>query len=183
MFFTVIEARGPADGPSPPAAIRFGIAAIRNVGESAAEAVLRARGDGAFRSLFDFCERADLRAVNRRVVESLIKSGSFDSLERRRAALHGAIDRAMEAGQKRQRDVEQGQSSLFGALSPADHSHDAGDSIPEATHWSEAERLAHEKESLGFFITGHPWNATAALSSSGPPPERAAWPIWRESGR
>lgn len=62
----------------------------------------------------------------------------------------------MEAGQKRQRDREQGQSSLFGELNPADHSHDAGDSIPEATHWSEAERLAHEKESLGFFITGHP---------------------------
>src|SRR4029453_6763593 len=94
--------------------IRFGLAAIKNVGEGAVEAVLRARQQDPFRSLFEFCERVDLRAVNRRVVESFIKSGSFDSLDPRRAALYAALDRAMEAGQKDQRDREQGQSSLFG---------------------------------------------------------------------
>jgi DNA polymerase-3 subunit alpha len=135
--------------------IRFGLAAIKNVGEGAVEAILRARQAGPFRSLFDFCERVDLRAVNRRVVESFIKSGSFDSLDPRRAALYAALDRAMDAGQKDQRDREQGQSSLFGRLdegpvaAPAERIRD----VPE---WGEGERLAFEKESLGFFITGHP---------------------------
>ena len=156
LFFTVVQARGADGGPAPETAIRFGLAAIRNVGEGAAEAILRARSDGSFRSLFDFCERADLRAVNRRVVESFVKSGSFDSLDRRRAALYDAIDRAMEAGQNRQRDREYGQSNLFGTLAGAEHPEHALESMRDVTHWSEGERLAYEKESLGFFITGHP---------------------------
>jgi DNA polymerase-3 subunit alpha len=97
----------------------------------------------------------DLRAVNRRVVESFIKSGSFDTLDPRRASLFAALDRAMESGVKGQRDREQGQSSLFGGLdqgaqpAPVERVRD----VPE---WGEGERLAYEKESLGFFITGHP---------------------------
>jgi DNA polymerase-3 subunit alpha len=146
IFFTVVEGRH----------LRFGLAAIKNVGEGAVEAVLRARADGPFRSLFDFCERVDLRAVNRRVVESFIKSGSFDSLDPRRAALFAAIDRGMEAGQKRQRDDEQGQSSLFGEGGATGEAETGGDRIPDTPSWGEGERLAHEKESLGFFITGHP---------------------------
>src|SRR5205823_12469465 len=99
MFFTVVEKN-----------IRFGLAAIKNVGEGAVEAILATRGAaGGFKSMFEFCERVDLRAVNRRVVESFIKSGSFDSLDKRRASLMAAIDRAMETGQKQQRDREQGQ--------------------------------------------------------------------------
>jgi DNA polymerase-3 subunit alpha len=164
-FFTVVprtsapegETPPEAEAPSPRADIRFGLAAIKNVGEGAVEAMLAARGeDGAFRSLFDFCDRVDLRAVNRRVVESLIKSGSFDSIDDRRSALFRAIDRAMDAGQKRQRDREQGQSSLFGMLEEAGEGEAGSERIPDAPPWPEAERLAFEKESLGFFITGHP---------------------------
>jgi DNA polymerase-3 subunit alpha len=138
--------------------IRFGLAAIKNVGEGAVEAILSARASGGpFRSLFEFCERVDLRAVNRRVVESFIKSGSFDSLERRRAALMAAIDRAMEAGQKQQRDREQGQASLLGMLGGAEPGGPrAPERLPDVADWPEGERLAYEKESLGFFITGHP---------------------------
>jgi DNA polymerase-3 subunit alpha len=144
IFFTVVED-----------SIRFGLAAIKNVGEGAVEATLLARRDGPFRSLFDYCERVDMKAVNRRVVESFIKSGSFDSLDPRRASLFGAIDRAMEAGQKRQRDLRQGQSSLFGTLDPAEPGA-ASERAAELAEWGEGERLAFEKESLGFFITGHP---------------------------
>src|SRR6185312_8411437 len=119
MFFTVIEPGGASGAPPGPPArsagvnpaplaavagdIRFGLAAIKNVGEGAVEAVLAARRQGGpFASLFDFCERVDLRAVNRRVVESFIKSGSFDSLDPHRAALFAGIDRAMDSGQKLQ---------------------------------------------------------------------------------
>jgi DNA polymerase-3 subunit alpha len=149
MFFTVV-------GDS----VRFGLAAIKNVGEGAVEAVLTARGGGSggrFTSLFDFCERVDLRAVNRRVVESFIKSGSFDSLDPRRASLFSAIDHAMDAGQKLQRDREQGQSSLLGMLGgPEMHAAGGAERIRGVPDWGEGERLGYEKESLGFFITGHP---------------------------
>jgi DNA polymerase-3 subunit alpha len=164
MFFTVVPSTNPAEEETAGAAseaggdaIRFGLAAIKNVGEGAVEVVLAARKEGGgFRSLFDFCERVDMRAVNRRVVESFIKSGSFDSVDPRRAALYGAIDRAMEAGQKRQRDREEGQWSLFGMLGAPGPGSAASESIPDVPPWPEAERLAFEKESLGFFITGHP---------------------------
>jgi DNA polymerase-3 subunit alpha len=137
--------------------IRFGLAAIKNVGEGAVEAVLAVRKEsGPFRSLFDFCDRVDLRAVNRRVVESFVKSGSFDSTDPRRSALFAAIERATEAGQKRQRDREAGQSSLFGMLGGGGEKEAAPERIPDAPPWSEAERLLFEKESLGFFISGHP---------------------------
>jgi DNA polymerase-3 subunit alpha len=155
MFFTVIapeeqRAAGGAD-------ILFGLSAIKNVGEGAVEAVLAARKQGgAFRSLFDFCDRVDLRAVNRRVVESFIKSGCFDSIDPRRAALFAAIERAMEAGQKRQRDRDAGQSSLFGMLEVPAAAEAAQERIPDVPPWPEAERLTFEKESLGFFISGHP---------------------------
>ncbi len=166
-FFTVVQRIGdeapadgevPADGKSEPAAaVRFGLAAIKNVGEGAVEAMLRAREEGGpFSSLFDFCDRVDMKAVNRRVVESLIKSGSLDSIDDRRSALFKAIDKAMDAGQKRQRDREQGQSNLFGMLGEAGGGEGAPEKVPGAPPWSEAERLGFEKESLGFFITGHP---------------------------
>src|SRR5438094_2637058 len=154
-----VEARS---NPAPLAAvagdIRFGLAAIKNVGEGAVEAVLTARRQGGpFASLFDFCERVDLRAVNRRVVESFIKSGSFDSLDPHRAAHFAAIDRAMDAGQKLQRDREQGQSSLLGMLgAPGGPVGDRRERVRDVPDWGEGERLGYEKESLGFFITGHP---------------------------
>ena len=137
--------------------IRFGLAALKNVGEGAVEAVLKARREGGpFQRFFEFCERVDLRAVNRRVLESFVKSGCFDSLEPRRSALFASIDRAMEAGQSRARDREQGQASLFGALGAHEGAAPPAERVPEVAEWGEAERLAYEKESLGFFITGHP---------------------------
>jgi DNA polymerase-3 subunit alpha len=176
MFFTVVPASGRTEGeataraaseaeltpaqpplPARDAAVRFGLAAIKNVGEGAVEAVLAAReAGGPFRSLFDFCERVDMRSVNRRVVESFIKSGSFDAIDARRSALYAAIDRAMEAGQKRQRDREQGQASLLGMLGAGEAGRASPEQIADAPPWPEAERLTFEKESLGFFITGHP---------------------------
>ncbi len=163
LYFTVVrrpeaDAAGAGDaGAEPPLEdVRFGLAAIKNVGEGAVEAILRARAEGGpLTSLADFCERVDLKAVNRRVVESFVKSGSFDSLDRRRASLFAAIDRSMESGQKRQRDVAQGQSSLFSMLGGGTPSA-AAERVPDVPEWSEGERLAFEKESLGFFITGHP---------------------------
>ena len=153
MFFSVVG----TDVAGASGDIRFGLAAIRNVGEGAVEAILTARRSGSpFGSLFDFCERVDLKAVNRRVVESFIKSGSFDSLDPRRAAQLAALDRAMDAGQKKQRDAEEGQASLFESMQLPDEPRTGGARAPAAADWSEGERLAYEKESLGFFITGHP---------------------------
>jgi DNA polymerase-3 subunit alpha len=168
MYFSVIPRDLGVPGPSGPdpheaprtdvdADIRFGLSAIKNVGEGAVEAALAVRRQGGpFTSLFDFCDRVDLRAVNRRVVESFVKSGSFDSTDPRRSALFAAIDRATEAGQKRQRDREAGQSNLFGMLGGAEDRPAAPERIADAPPWPEAERLAFEKESLGFFISGHP---------------------------
>jgi DNA polymerase-3 subunit alpha len=139
--------------------VRFGLAALKNVGEGAVDTALAARAAGGpFRSLFDFCERVDMRAVNRRVIESFVKSGSFDSLDPRRSAVFGAIDRAIERGAKHQRDQEQGQSNLFGMLAGSAEEGEAGglERVREAPAWGEGERLAYEKESLGYFITGHP---------------------------
>jgi DNA polymerase-3 subunit alpha len=154
MFFTVVPQ---GDGPAP---VRFGLAAIKNVGEGAVEAILRSRAEkGRFRSMFEFCDRVDLKAVNRRVVESFVKSGTFDSLDARRASHFAAIDRAMEAGQKQQRDRERGQGSLLGLLMGGGDGNGGAppmERLPEAAAWGEGERLAFEKESLGFFITGHP---------------------------
>ena len=151
MFFTVLR------GEDETHHIRFGLAAIKNVGEGAVESVLRVRKDQAFKAFYDFCDRIDPRALNRRVVESFIKSGCFDGLEPRRAALFLAIDRGLEAGAKKQRDREAGQSSLFGILGDGlDTASPQSERIPDAPAWSEGERLAFEKESLGFFITGHP---------------------------
>jgi DNA polymerase-3 subunit alpha len=145
MFFTVA---GPA--------LRFGLAAIKNVGEGAVEAILAARRARPFSSLFEFCERVDLRAVNRRVVESFVKSGCFDSLDARRSALFASIDRATDLGQKRQREREQGQSSLFGGAAALEDDLVPPPRIPDVPAWGEGERLALEKESLGFFVSGHP---------------------------
>ena len=143
------------------------------------------RASGAFSSLYDFCDRVDLRAVNRRVIESFVKSGCFDSMDPRRSALFAALDRAIDGGQKRQRDREAGQSSLFGMLGGGEEKSAPVERIAEVPPWSEAERLAFEKESLGYFISGHPleryraelaqWTTTTAgtLAQAGSAPEVA----------
>jgi len=136
-------------------AIRFGLAAVRNVGHNAIDSIIAGRTElGRYRSLFEFCEKVDLRLLNKRVLESLIKSGAMDSLGRR-AQLMTVIDRAIERAQKVQRDVESGQHGLFGVFQE-EETQNRNDQLPNVPDWDEHTRLAAEKEILGFFITGHP---------------------------
>lgn len=137
------------------AAIRFGLAAIKNVGQNAIESIITARKKlGKFRSFFEFCENVDLRLLNKRVLESFIKSGAMDSFGRRKQ-LFDAVDKAMERGQKAQRDIEAGQHGLFGVFDEP-QSRSAEPEFLEGAEWDEQQRLTFEKEILGFFITGHP---------------------------
>jgi DNA polymerase-3 subunit alpha len=143
-----------------PGGIRFGLAGVKNVGEGAIEAVTEERRSGGrFRGFFELCERVDPRRVNRRVVESQVKCGAFDSLHPNRAALAGALDTALERGAAAHRDRELGQSSLFGDVAAGPAS--AGE-LPDTPPWTERERLGHEKDVLGFYVTGHPLQAHAA---------------------
>jgi DNA polymerase-3 subunit alpha len=138
--------------------IRFGLAGVKNVGEKAVEVILESRAkDGPFDSLFDFCRRVDMTAVNRRVIESLIKCGAFDLTQVSRARMSGALDDAMKAGQACQRDQASNQIDIFSMLgTPTKAAKKAGESYPPVTEWSQQEALAFEKEALGFYITGHP---------------------------
>ncbi len=135
-------------------AIRFGLAAVKNVGHNAIESILKARGE-RFQSIFQFCEAVDLRLLNKRVLESLIKAGAMDSLGRR-AQLMGVLDKAIERAQKSQRDAESGQHGLFISFSDEAAAPAGNDHLPDVPEWDEHQRLAAEKEILGFFITGHP---------------------------
>ena len=138
-------------------AIRFGLAAVKNVGGNAIESILKARAEagGRFKSLWEFCEKVDLRVMNKRVIESLIKAGALDSMGTR-GQLTNAIDKAMERAQKAQRDAEQGQSGLFGLFDEAPAPGREADALPPAPDWEESVRLQNEKEVLGFFVSGHP---------------------------
>src|SRR5688572_23333314 len=149
--------------------IRFGLAAIKNVGEAAMESILATRAaEGPFRTLDDFCARVDLRLVNRRVIESLIKAGAFDSLSLPRAHLLAQTDAALESGQRVQRDRAEGQGSFFDDLLPkAPARPAAGEPAgPIAEEWEADQRLAFEKEVLGFYISGHPLARYAAVVES-----------------
>jgi DNA polymerase III subunit alpha len=139
-------------------AIRFGLAAVKNVGGNAIDSIVAARKKLGrnFRSLYEFCEEVDLRLLNKRVLESLIKSGAMDSFGRR-GPLMQALDSAIEQGQKAQRDAESGQYGLtLEIFAEADETAIDSDALPNVPDWDEHTRLAAEKEILGFFITGHP---------------------------
>ncbi|MGB9267417.1 MAG: DNA polymerase III subunit alpha [Terriglobales bacterium] len=137
-------------------AIRFGLAAVKNVGGNAIQSIVAARKKLGrnFRSFYEFCEEVDLRLLNKRVLESLIKSGAMDCFGRR-AQLMQALDSAIEQAQKAQRDAESGQHGLFGVFAE-ETAEQANESLPNVPDWDEHTRLAAEKEILGFFITGHP---------------------------
>ena len=137
-------------------AIRFGLAAVKNVGRNAIESIIAARKEaGQFSTIFEFCEKVDLRLLNKRVLESLIKAGAMDSLGRR-AQLMAVLDKAMERAQKSQREAEMGQHGLFGVFAPDQTAQPNNDKLPDVPDWDEPTRLQNEKEILGFFITGHP---------------------------
>lgn len=141
--------------------IRFGLAAIKNVGTNAIASILEARKRvSRFGSLFEFCEEIDLRVVNKRVIESLIKAGALDSLGGHRAQLLALLDRAIDSAQRIQRDRESGQRGLFagfnGAPSSDDRSLQLARELPDTPEWPQPLILSNEKEALGFYITGHP---------------------------
>jgi DNA polymerase-3 subunit alpha len=144
------------DARTPGQAIRFGLAAIKGVGEMAVESLLKARNDGGkFKSLAELCERVDGRAVNRRVLEAFIKTGACDGFNQTRATLTAQVERTLARAASILSDKQKGQSSLFGALEEK-----SSNAVPEAIsnlpEWPQHELLAHEKELLGFYVTGHP---------------------------
>ena len=135
-------------------AIRFGLVAIKNIGESAIESVIATRNEsGRYSSIFDFCKRVDLRKVNKRAIESLIKSGAFDTTGARRAQLLAVLDTAMSIGGASQR--EKNQVSIFEALE-ANGNDPTGELLPDIPEWEEHVILKNEKDTIGFYITGHP---------------------------
>jgi DNA polymerase-3 subunit alpha len=131
--------------------IRYGLGGVKGTGESAIEHIIAARAAGPFKDLFDFCLRVDRRIVNRRVIESLVRAGAFDSINEHRACLLASVGIAMEAGEQASRSASQ--VSLFGESSATVE----GPKLIEAPRWDDAERLQHEKLALGFYYSGHPF--------------------------
>lgn len=134
--------------------IRFGLSAVKNIGSGAIESIVKARRDGKFKSLYDFSERVDLRLVNRKVTESLIKCGAFDFLGFYRSQLMAMIDQAIELGGKLQKERGSGQMSFFDM-------EDKGfektfDKPPQIKEWPQTQILSFEKDMLGFYVSGHP---------------------------
>lgn len=138
--------------------VRFGMGAVKNVGEAAIDAIVQSRESGErFKSLVDVCEKVDLRRVNKRVIESLIKCGAMDSFGEGRAFLFSQLDGAMEYGSKRQKDRDSGQGSIFDLMPMEDGDHVMAMQQPSMIlEWSEHQILSFEKEALGFYLTGHP---------------------------
>jgi len=141
--------------------MRFGLGAVKGVGAGAVESIIEARKDGPFSDIYDFCERVDLRRVNKRVLEALIKCGTFDSLHRWRAPVMAVLDDAMASGQRFQEERDSAQVSLFGDL-PTVTGRSANRKLPNLDEWHDKEKLGFEKEALGFLITGHPLDRYAA---------------------
>jgi DNA polymerase-3 subunit alpha len=181
-----------ADFTPGPTGIRFGLTAIKNVGRNAIDSILIARAALAeekrgFDTFWEFCEKVDLRLMNKRVLESLVKSGALDSLGRR-SQLMAVADRAMERAQQAQRDLVAGQHGLFAGLASAfdqgSNGTKSADDLPNTPDWDENQRLQSEKEVLGFFVSGHPLDkyaeklrnlnvidtATALEMKASPPP-------------
>lgn len=145
MDFTVVEEK-----------IRFGLAAIKNVGVGPIEAIIIGRKDGSYRSFEDFCEKVDLHQVNKRVLESLIKAGALDSFEYNRFQKLAIVDMLVDMALKRQREKESGQISLFDMFEGADELLSSKIEVPDMTPPTEKESLNMEKEYLGLYISGHP---------------------------
>ena len=141
-----------------PGTIRYGLGAIKGVGEGAVEAIVGERGrGGTFRDLVDLCRRVDLRLAGKRTLEAMLKAGCFDAFGRTRASLAAALPAAIQLGEQRTRAMTAGQDDLFGGLAGPATGTDLPDfEIPQVAEWSEAQRLAGERETLGLFLSGHP---------------------------
>jgi len=145
--------------------IRFGLAAIKGVGEAAVEEILRARQKGGpFRSLQNLCERVDLRTVNRKAVETLIRAGACDGFGAPRAALFEAAEAVIQQAARAALDRAQGQGSLFAMIEGGEKIMEAP--LPDTPEWPAAERLAAEKELLGFYFSGHPMTPYRRLAEA-----------------
>jgi DNA polymerase-3 subunit alpha len=141
-YFTVVDEKH----------ILYGLGAIKGVGEAAIENILASRQqDGAFKNLFDFCARIDLRKTNKRVLEALIKSGTFDCFKEERAVLMASLNNALQQAEQTSRNKQFGQHDLLGSLTSEIKTH-----YVDAPTWRDEERLQGEKETLGFYLTGHP---------------------------
>lgn len=152
--FTVVEAhdRENIEPGSSIGSIRFGLAAVKNVGIAAIEAMIEAReAKGAFTSLSDFCRKVDQRKVNRRVIEALIKCGAYDFSQARRAQMMEGIDMMLDEAAKHQEQEAVGQFSIFDTMDDKKEIE-----LPNVPEWKESQLLAFEKESMGFYISGHP---------------------------
>lgn len=158
--------------------VRFGLKALKGVGDKAIEAIIALRDkDGAFASLFDFCERVPSGLINKAMMESLVKCGAFDCVHGRanRAAMLASIEQAMTAGQKLAQDKASGQGSLFGGTGGGGAKGAGGAKaapvvLARVTPWTEVETLAREKETLGFYLSSHPlerWKTWAGAFTTG----------------
>ena len=137
--------------------IHFGLVAVKNVGESAIDVIVQARLEGgAYRSIFDFCERVELKKVNKRVIESLIKCGAFDNTQGKRAQLMAVLEDALEYGQRLQREKADPQMGLFGGATADSAVSVNQPALPDIGDWNESEQLRNEKDALGFYMSGHP---------------------------
>jgi DNA polymerase-3 subunit alpha len=154
VYFTP-SAAGTAGGGA--TAIRFGLAAVKGIGELAVESILEARAKGGkFTSLADLCERVDGRTVNRKCLEALIKSGACDGFGETRATLFSRMDRALTRAAGVIQDRNRGQDTLFGMLHEDANGNGKPETEKQLPEWPQHELLAHEKELLGFYVTGHP---------------------------
>jgi DNA polymerase-3 subunit alpha len=144
-------------GQTPGQSIRFGFGGVKAVGEGAAQAIISERNEcGPFQSLYDLCERIDTRTVNKRVVESLIKVGAFDSLHHNRKALFDAQDRAFDRGNRLTRTKAQNQQTLFATFEEDDSFRNETRGYPDVPDWTVGERLSFEKALTGYWISSHP---------------------------
>ncbi|MBU4376205.1 MAG: DNA polymerase III subunit alpha [Candidatus Omnitrophica bacterium] len=153
--FTVVSDKSPDQKYDK--AICFGLSAVKNAGHHAIDSIITMREkEGEFKSLYHFCEHIDSRAVNRKVIESLIKCGAFDSFKLHRSQLVAILDKAMEVAGGIQKDRQNGQFSFFDTFENEDNFKKSFQDIPDIKEWPESQLLAFEKEMLGFYITKHP---------------------------
>ncbi len=135
--------------------IQYGLLAVKNVGQTAIESIVQNRqADGPYASIFDFCNRVDLRVVNRKVVESLIKVGAMECFSPKRAQLMAVVDQALESGSKKQKEKASGQFSFFDM--DGNSFQKEVETLPNIDEWSQHEKLAYEKELLGYYMSDHP---------------------------
>ena len=145
------------EGSKKKGVIRFGLAAVKGVGEKAVEQIIAARDEvGRFQSLFHFCESVDLRAANKQVLEALIKAGAFDDLGGSRSQMIAGLEAAMVNGASLQADKQKGQMSFFGQMAAENDYSEDHKRLPDVAPWPETQMLAYEKQVLGFYVTSNP---------------------------